>query len=177
MRDSPPLYLLVRRLFSPMVCKEIIQYCERDNGSHWAVNADFKEGAPTQLIPIHNGNQLIGDVANRLRDSANCFTDLLGIDVDDLFSDIQITKWQPGQQMGKHHDCEMLRRSVAKDTKITIYVSLSHLGGLEMEKDGFITCREGDGIIFNAFTKHAVSDRRIIERYSMLAWMHGPRWR
>lgn len=178
MTDSPPMYMFVRNLFSPMMCDELVKYSERGEGHHWDRGAGtFGNGTQTQLLSRADPTGVVAAGFNKLETTSKFASAVFNIEIDfKRVQSCQITKWTD-KTYPMHHDCDLWKRLFLPDTKLSIYISLDDNGGLEFEKDGWINCNKGDALIFNSFLHHAVTDHRTKTRYSMVVWIIGPRWR
>ena len=105
--------------------------------------------------------------------------ELLGMEVwPDELKDAQISRWRHGQHYDWHMDHDPSGVRLPWDRKLSLYVSLSEEGGLDIDSAGFVKCQTGDALAFASHTLHKrpASDDKT-ERYSLVAWVPGPRWR
>ena len=180
MHDSPPLWLFARRLLSTVHCREVIEHLERDEGRHWEGQLNtFSNDTPVQRLFRDESSECISALFRKVEQMTAWTSCMLGVDIDiDWLDSIHATKWRPGDEYGKHHDCDLIKRDHLQDTKMSVYVSLQDGGGLTLDGDVFVGCNTGDAFAFNAFLDHSVRDvDRAADRYSLVAWILGPRWR
>ena len=94
----------------------------------------------------------------------------------DKLETIQVSRWQPGDSYGHHVDHDVTG-ILPYERKLSLYVSLTEGGGLEVEKLGLVRCGTGDMLAFSSIVSHAAHQQIEGERYSVVAWIPGPAWR
>ena len=179
MFDSQPIFVFTRRLLSERHCDQLIRVAERDNGKHWDMKGTFMMGTPTQSLLEYHG-ECVPTTLEKIRKLSVYAANLMNISVSPSdCKSLHITKWERQKgTVGEHHDCDMYKRQYLQDAKLSVYISLQDNGGLRFREEGWVECNKGDSIIFNTYLGHSVTDGdREKTRYSMVAWILGPRWR
>lgn len=179
--DSLPLFMTVKRFFSPQTCEHLITWLERDEGKHW-FNHGMKSGSfynetPTQMVSPNNEEPILRFVFDLLTQGGNAAAQILGLEIDGDLRRFHATRWDVGKTYGRHHDSDLFKRQNHRDTKLSFYVSLCDAGGLHLDQIGWIPCDKGDALAFMAFTNHSINDKREQPRHSLVSWFEGPRWR
>ena len=103
---------------------------------------------------------------------------VLGVDVDLSPEDWswQLARYQGGQRYDEHQDIRVTKREQGRERKISVCVLL--LGPSQFRFAGGVRpwMRPGDAIVFPSLVPHAVEPTDE-ERWSLVGWVEGPRWR
>lgn len=172
--DSNPHWLMISPIIHPQECSQIVDVAERAGfGSGTYSDGSFRDHVNVCFLPV-GACPAFGRIVDRIPPIAR----LLGIDVwPDRLGKVQISRWSEGDHYGMHKDHEESGRELEWDRKLSLYVSLSQGGGLEISKVGRVNCGVGEAIAFSSLVMHAAPMQEEGIRYSAVMWVPGPRWR
>ena len=172
-----PWWMMAGGAFKVEACNALIDLCETKG---W-VPGTYSDGRERPNVSVRFLTEDDGEVAKRwleaFRDCSPRIAAEFGITVwAEKLQSIQVSKWTPGDKYGHHIDHDV-RGILDNDRKLSLYVSLTEGGGLEVESLGLIRCGTGDLMAFPAIVSHAAPEQVEGERYSVVAWIPGPDWK
>ena len=103
---------------------------------------------------------------------------MLGVDIDLTPAgwSWQLARYSAGQVYEEHQDIRVTRRGQYRERKVSVCVLLAGPGQFRFATGIWPGMRAGDAIVFPSVVPHAVvpCDE---ERWSLVGWVEGPRWR
>jgi len=174
---QPPRWLLVARLLGRAECRDAIRAAD-DLGWRSGTYADGTE-RPNVAVCFLGEDDSPPGLYDRIRDISRPAADILGgiLIAPNLLDSIQVSRWRQGDHYGHHRDHDPREEFPRADRKLSVYISLSDGGGLDIDGTGLIRANAGDSIIMSSITTHAAPVQGEGERHSVVAWVPGPRWR
>lgn len=168
---APPLALLLVRALDATECSQLIALAEeREWRPATVLHGD--PGIRTSTIQwVADGRWL-----RRVQAIGEQAAAALQVDVwPRSMATIQISRYAAGQSYGWHvdHDTE---RTVGSDRKVSIVISLSDNGCLELDHIGRMRLNLGDALAFASVLRHR-RPAPASTQYSVAGWLPGPRWR
>ena len=170
MDSRPPLYLLLGRLLTADECGEIVGGVSPDQ---WQRGTTFHGGGRNADICWLTDERWI----SRMTSAAQGAAKVLDLDIAPTgIQSLQLGRYQPGEDYGWHIDHDVSREVVVPDRKLSIVVSLTQGGGLDLDYVGRVTLNAGDAIAFSSLLRHQAPAMEY-PRNTLVAWISGPRWR
>ena len=175
-----PRWIFSAALWSKDYCADVISTCE-DIGF---VQGSYADGTKRDNVQVRFLNRRDhGKLFETIDEDVTAFAEILGIDIyPDWLDEAQISKWSKGDHYGVHCDHDTTRSTHIHDRKVSFYVSLSDGGGLDlglrMGELSNLRANTGDSIVMSSLLQHSrpnIDDD--VTRYSLVAWIPGPRWR
>jgi len=179
-------YYYFKNIFSPEECRIIIEMHKKyvidgqvNKNNTESVNLSKRKSKITWVKDDGIRTKLTKIFAMANADS-------FGVEVDYNFPyDIQFTEYSEGGYYGDHIDAYINPKSMY-DRKLSVTVPLSidsevEGGSLEFFIDGEWKSAEmqqqGTAIVFPSFSRHKVNPVIKGTRYSLVAWLQGPKWK
>ena len=177
-RSSNPLqWAYLKSLFRPELMSELLCHAE-NTGMGQATYVDGSPRDNVQTLFLQNdGHPATKPVFERIIDLSATLGDLFKIEVyPNALEFIQIARYLPGDHYGAHVDHDTSLTNLKHDRKVSLFVSLTTNGQLEVE--GLpVNVGIGDAVAFPATMYHAAPEQTQGTRYSFVAWILGPPWR
>ncbi len=176
--DARPWWCLTAGLFHRADCARLLAAAEAQ-GWQPGTYADGSRRDHVTVCFLNDGEvEIVTAVIARLREHAAVLARLFRVDVwPQQLTSIQVARYRPGDHYSYHRDNDETQRALPADRKLSIYVSLSASGGIDIEGIGPIHCNVGDALIYSGLVTHAAPMQEAGERHSFVAWIPGPRWR
>lgn len=170
--NKPPYYVLMGEALHKQECRKIIQEAR---GIGWQ-KGTIIDGSPTRNSSV----RFIKTewVLERMRQMARNAGPLLGLDVSpELLESVQIGRYlPPGEDYGWHTDHDPSRRHIRYDRKLSLVGALSDGGALHLSGIGRLNLNAGDMLAFGGNVSH-MAPPMDYKRYTIVAWIPGPKWR
>ena len=175
MTDANPYWIMLARFLRRDECDQIVRIAD-EKGWRAGTFADGSFRDNVSVCFLKPGE--LPDAFPRIVDRMKPIAAMLGIDVwPEKLESVQVSKWGEGDNYGWHSDNDNTGGTHSIDRKLSLYVSLSPGGGLEIDKSGLVNCRTGDALAFSGHVGHKAPKQETGERHSLAAWIPGPRWR
>ncbi len=170
-------WLYVKQLFRAGDMDHLIRYAE-DKGFTSATYVDGRERENVKVLFVNKEEDTaLKHIFDRITAAANKFALLFEVDVyPEILSSIQIARYLTGDHYEVHIDHDTSMSNLEYDRKLSVFVSCSPNGALEIEGQ-HINVGKGDAIVFSSMSHHAAPVQGEGSRYSFVAWITGPRWR
>jgi len=177
--DVPTQFIYVRQMMRAEPARALVELAETKGFGQ----ATFVDGSPrgntasyfAQWDQVQDEPALIA-LFERMRRTAELAAPFWGIELyPELLTQIQFSRYQPGDHYGVHVDHDSSLLNLEYDRKLSLYMALSE-GTFEIEGQ-VLHFGPGDGAAFPAWMAHAAPEQTEGTRYSVVAWVPGPPWR
>ena len=172
-----PYWMMAGGVFAAEDCKALVDLADERG---WR-KGTYSDGRPRGGVLVRFLTAEDGDVATAWIEGfqrlAPLFAHAFDLEIyPDALDSIQVSRWSKGDGYGMHVDHDV-RNILPLDRKLSLYVSLSPGGGLEVDSLGLVRCDVGDTLAFPAIVNHAAPKQEAGKRFSVVAWVPGPNWR
>lgn len=176
----PPKYVLVSGVFTPKQCQDVIDLSE---------SIGLKKG-PSEFSKQDVCNNLACRIffeenlefiwaKDIILELSPLMSEIMQIKTYPKLDFVQISRYDQGTNYGFHVDHDPTRRSHTDvDRKISLVVPLSESpeSGIWLDGIGHLGAGLGDLICFSGLLGHSAPEQKEGTRYTLAAWIGGPRW-
>ena len=181
MNFIPPLYSVAAGVFTHPQCLALIAWGQEVG--YAKVRSEFSKSDVCKNVscrPRFADHPKFAPVRDRLVEIGSGLSQVIGINTNDHMEFVSLAKYDEGIGYGHHIDHDPTHRAYEDvDRKLSLVIPLTTCkeSGIWLDSVGHVNLNAGDLIAFSGLLGHAAPEQKEGTRYTMAAWLGGPRWR